>query len=363
MICFFVFENYEKEKCNSMDRVVVYGTGKFFQDYKQNISGQFEIADYVDKSGKMGERNIAARIQDVSAEYDKVLVMVSKIGPCFEIIRQLLDNGIKNDEIILGFHLWGEYSKFSDAYVTEHGKIQLVKDNIRVLVSTEDEFHNVAEVLVLECYKYHLDGNVPEVVFDVGMNIGDATLYFLEQEKVKKVYAFEPFYETYCRAMENLKRYENSERLEVFQYGLSNINVRKELIFNPEMSCGQSTLADINDIAVSNYIDWGLFKPEESRKEIIEIRRSSEVFSKLMAENPFAKFILKLDCEGEEYGIFDDLAKSGLLKKFSFIMLEWHYKSDKPLIDILKENGFSYFSMQKCVVPAMGLIYAWVESK
>lgn len=346
-----------------MEKVVVYGTGKFFRDNRMKISEKFEIVDYVDKSGKMGESTIPVRIHDVSSTYNKVLVMVSKIGACFEIIRLLLESGIKNDQIILGFRIWGEYSKFTDAYVTEEGKIQLVRNNIRVLVSTEDEFHNVAEVLIMECYKYHLDGNEQEIVFDVGMNIGDATLYFLEQKKVRKVYAFEPFYETYCNALGNLKKYADSEKLEVFQYGLSNRNTRKEIIFNSEMSCGQSTLADINDIAISNYIDLGLLKPKESRKEFIEVRKSSEVFEHLMSGHSKEKFILKMDCEGEEYGIFGDLAETGILSKFSFIMMEWHYKSERPLLNILEQYGFSYFSMQKSVSPAMGLIYAWKDYK
>ena len=75
----------------------------------------------------------------------------------------------------------------------------------KIQVSTEDEFHSVEEVILMNCYQYHLNGDNKEIVFDVGMNIGDSTLYFLQSAKVAKVYGFEPFRKTYMDAINNLK--------------------------------------------------------------------------------------------------------------------------------------------------------------
>jgi hypothetical protein len=34
--------------------------------------------------------------------------------------------------------------------------------------------------------------------------------------------------------------------------------------------------------------------------------------------------MMKIDCEGAEWGIFDDLAQSGLLSYFDVVVGEWH---------------------------------------
>lgn len=344
-----------------MEKIVVYGIGKFFHENCEYIHEKYSVVGYVDKLQKMDNHDVSINIDDVVNEYDKILIMVLNINVCFEIITCLMNKGIRPDKILLGFALWGKYSSFSNAYVTDEGKICLVKENIRVMISTEDEFNNVVEVLLLECYKYHLNSNKKEVVFDVGMNIGDSTLYFLNQEKVEKVYSFEPFYKTYCDALENLKKYDGVAQLEMFNYGLSDKNAEQEIVYNYNMSCGQSTIENVNSVAVTNYESWGLLDKEDSRKETISVRKSSEVFENIISLHSNTNLVLKLDCEGEEYGIMEDLSVNGLLNKFSFIMLEWHYKSDAPLLSILEENGFSHFSMKKSLVPALGLIYAWKE--
>ena len=168
-----------------MEKIVVYGIGKFFCENCEYIHEKYNVVGYVDKLQKMDNNDVSENIDDVVNEYDKILIMALNINVCFEIITCLMNKGIGPDKILLGFALWGKYSSFSNAYVTDEGKICLVRENIRVMISTEDEFNNVVEVLLLECYKYHLNSNKKEVVFDVGMNIGDSTLYFLNQEKVE----------------------------------------------------------------------------------------------------------------------------------------------------------------------------------
>lgn len=345
-----------------MEKIIVYGVGKLYFDNQEHIKKTYDIVGYVDKLAQIDDMLIFREIDEVTCKYDKILIMVSTISSVFDIIHYLLACGIDAEDITLGFALYGTYKHDIDAYATSDGKIHIRKDEIDIAISTEDEFHNVADTLIMECYKYHLNSERREVVFDVGMNIGDAVLYFLEKEKVDKVYGFEPFLNTYSNALANLTKYMNGGKVEIFNYGLSDRDCRLKIPYNSNMSCGQSTINNINEIAIATYNEWGLLDEEQTHVEEIVVKKSSKVLSELMNKHNNVNFILKMDCEGEEYGIFKDLSDSGVLANFSCIMLEWHYKSEDILLSILKKNNFSFFSIKKSRNPELGLIYAWRSS-
>ena len=344
-----------------MKKVLVYGVGYFFENHEEQLRENYEIVGYVDRSGNFRGQEIPVHINEFKGEYDAIVIMVSKISICFEITAQFLKSNIPCDQILLGCSLWGEYSLYDSIKVLANGKYLLEKDALKVQVSTEDEFMNVTEVLLMHCYQYDLRGGEKEIVFDVGMNIGDATLYFLKRDHVEKVYAYEPFKKTYDDALLNLKEYLDSPRLAVFQFGLSDHEEETSIAFHQNMSCGQSTICSVNERAMQNYGDWGLLQDKEAQSELIHIRKSSEIFSDIMAAHPHCRFILKIDCEGEEYAIFRDLDRAGLLKRFHFVMAEWHYNGAEPLLDCLKKSGFSFFTMQKSLQPELGLVYAWKD--
>jgi hypothetical protein len=50
-----------------------------------------------------------------------------------------------------------------------------------------------------------------------------------------------------------------------------------------------------------------------------------------------------MDCEGNEYEILSALEKGDLLKYIDCIMLEFHYRGYKYIIDILTRNNFISF--------------------
>ena len=344
-----------------MKKVLVYGVGCFFENHEEQLKEEYDIVGYVDRSGSLRGQEIPVHVSDFQGEYDQIVVMVTKISSCFEITAELLNAPIPCEQILLGCSLWGEYALYDAIKVMPNGKYLLVKDDLNIQVGTEDEFMNVTEVLLMHCYHYELSGGGKEVIFDVGMNIGDATLYFLTRPNVEKVYAYEPFKKTYGDALENLNEYLDSPRLAVYQFGLSDHNEDKEIVFHQNMSCGQSTIPSVNEQARQNYGDWGLLQGGDARTEWIQIRKSSEVFAEILEKHANCKFILKVDCEGEEYAIFQDLDRSGLLKRFHFVMAEWHYKGAGLLLECLRNNGFSLFTMQKSLQPQLGLVYAWKD--
>ena len=51
--------------------------------------------------------------------------------------------------------------------------------------------------------------------------------------------------------------------------------------------------------------------------------------------NESDKKIVKIDCEGSEYEIFDQLDKNNQITTFDYYLIEWHIKGPKQITDIL----------------------------
>ena len=156
------------------------------------------------------------------------------------------------------------------------------------------------------------------VVIDIGMNVGVASLYFAIQPYVKKVYGYEPFPETFAEA---------------------EINVL-------ENSKWASTLKLMNE---------GVSNVHESRA--IQLVSINEVFDKVLAENPNAKILLKLDCEGEEYAIFDMLKETTYLNHVVIAIIEWHEKGASDIEKVLMSHQFKLRQTHH-VTENSGMIYA-----
>ena len=128
-------------------------------------------------------------------------------------------------------------------------------------------------------------------------------------------------------------------------------------MFNANMSCGQSTIAEVRECARQTYNQLKLINEIDEIEQNVIVKQASEVFSPLIEKHRDNNLILKMDCEGEEYGIIEDLHDKNLLSLFSFIMMEWHYRGNEELLQTLKNAGFSYWCSNKA--RNMGLIYAF----
>lgn len=342
-----------------MKKIIVYGIGQYFNQYEAEIEQNYKIVGYIDKNRvEYNGQKVYQKIEDIKADYDYVIVMATKMKYCFEIINVLLYTNIDYHKILLGLSLYGVYSKF-DFSVTGSGCININNGKFAIDIISEDEFANVMDIVLNECYNYHLSGNKKNIVLDIGMNIGDSTLYFLTQEQTEKVYAFEPFPDTYQRALFNLKDYLETDKLQVFNYGLSDNNEKRTISYNNQMTCGQSTIPLVNDQAITTYEKWGLIDKKQCNDNEIQVKKVSDVIQKIKNDHKDNKLILKIDCEGEEYAIIHNLSENRKMDLVDFIMLEWHYKSPEDIYRCLEKNNFSYYSVISDVERNMGYIYAW----
>jgi|ACXJ01.1.fsa_nt_gi FkbM family methyltransferase len=138
-------------------------------------------------------------------------------------------------------------------------------------------------------------------VIDIGANIGDSAIYFA-LKGAKHVYAFEPYPYSYNIANKNVRL-----------NGLQN----KITLFN--QGCGRKETTIKVDSSYENFGGTDL-KAFKSGKEM-KITTLNEIIKKFNIEYPA---ILKIDCEGCEYGVLLK-ANDSDLRKFEQIQIEYHY--------------------------------------
>lgn len=151
-------------------------------------------------------------------------------------------------------------------------------------------------------------------VIDIGANIGDTAIYF-GLMGAKHVYAFEPYPYSYALAKRNIAK--NS--------------IKQVTLLN--MGVGFKPLKIRIKTDYKNYGGTNLktFKTGQKIK-IITLEDIVKRYNKIDGG------ILKIDCEGCEYGIILN-TKNETLQKFDQIMIEYHY-GYKNLLIKLKEAGF-----------------------
>lgn len=341
------------------EKILVYGQGNYFRESERELNLRYHIVAFVDsyKKGYYAGKKII-RPEDIKDySFDKILIVIKNIGECIKITKRLINElGILSDVIKIE-----NFTEFDKLQVAADGDLIVAYEGTEIKISSLDEYNNVWEVFVNKNYCYDIcsaEIGGADVVIDIGMNIGDSVLYFAQNPKIEKIYAFEPFQETFMRAEENVKRNNiTRERICLFSYGLSDRTETRYINYNGEMSCGQSSLLDVREKAFDNYRNMGLAGADGEREEMIEVKKASDIISKITEEHTGANIVLKMDCEGEEYGIIENLSEENLLEKIDFIMMEWHYKGNENLLLRLKEHGFSYWCSDKG--KNMGLIYAY----
>lgn len=348
---------------NMKDSVIIYGVGNFFQQYEDDLQNDYEIVALCDKNKKGFYKNYDIIEPKMISNYCdcKVIIMLMNVQSSLDVARQLNKKlNVLSQNILFGLALY-ENRVFRGNNITYdeygEGKLKLNIKGIECSVGSVDEFNNVHEVLEEEIYHYYINNNKKDIVLDIGMNIGSASLYFQREEKVSKIYAFEPFPETYMMAQYNLKKAnETGEKVEIYNYGLSNVNEQRVVQFNPYMTCGQSTISEITLAISEKYVKEGFIDAAKSSLVQIEVKKVTNVLNEIIKKWPEENIVIKMDCEGEEYAIIEDLYNFNLLQRINMIMLEWHYKGKDILLDFLKKAGFSYWCMDK--PDNLGLIYA-----
>ena len=150
-----------------------------------------------------------------------------------------------------------------------------------------------------------------EIVFDVGANIADSSIYFAIKG-ARKVIALEPSPYAYDYARENVISSHLEEKIILLNSGYG---------IDSEISVDSNRVTNLGSQIISG--------PGKTIK-IYSLRSLLGIYKVDSA-------ILKMDCEGCEYNIIKE--ERNVLRKFKRIQIEYHYGPEE-LVDKLEGCGF-----------------------
>jgi len=140
-------------------------------------------------------------------------------------------------------------------------------------------------------------------VLDVGAHVGQTTGQLLSYRSVSRVSAFEPSARMYARLV---GAFGDDPRVTAYPFGLWNLDCTATL--HNDGSQGASVWADYRPSHPS---------PHEA---VCEFRRASDWIRENVAEG---RTILKLNCEGCEADILDDLLDTGMYDRLAYVLIDW----------------------------------------
>ena len=185
-------------------------------------------------------------------------------------------------------------------------------------------------------------GNQSITVIDIGAHKGETIDLFYKNFNISKIYSFEPNINLF-KGLKLKKKYNKSNKIEIFNLGFGERNEEKELnIFKDTSS---STINYINEN--TNYFRrkkklMSFFSGNKNflvEKQKVQIRKLSEFISNQLIKRID---ILKIDTEGYEYNILKNLNKDDFAK-IRFIYFEHHY-------DLMINKGYKFFDINKIFI-------------
>ena len=190
----------------------------------------------------------------------------------------------------------------------------------------DPELQHDARQVILETFSsdvYHIDVTGRDVV-DIGANIGDTAIYFALRG-AKRVIAFEPYPSAYQVAKLNVEANSMGNKVTMLNEG---IGMPSTLTIDPTFKVKVFSQLRVSEAGVRVRL--------RSLKDLVRSFGLREA-------------VLKLDCEGCEYGAIMGTSPE-TLACFKTILMEYHYGS-KGLVRRLRKAGFSVQAFYR------GLVY------
>ncbi len=168
------------------------------------------------------------------------------------------------------------------------------------------------------------------ILIDIGFNRGIASLFFATYPNIKKIYSFEPFKPTFELAKRNMELNPKlSEKINAFNFGLGKEEKTMELTY---LDRATGTMSTSHDVCKGE---------NNTTKETVVVRDAAKELRPVLQEHKNKHIIVKCDCEGAEFEIFERLDEENLIGNMDVILLEYHYNNPDGLVGLLTKNGFA----------------------
>jgi FkbM family methyltransferase len=254
-------------------------------------------------------------------------------------VKVILKNG---EKMVVPYGFVTTYVRLHSIANPNISDLRLTKQGIYFTYKNHPVILNVGRFSDPDAVFFHEDYKFLEVkdidVIDIGMNIGDSSIYF-SLNGASKVFGIEPYPYAFLLANENVK--------------LNNI----DNIITLNAGYGIDSEIVLDETKISNNAS-SLVGSEKGLK--IPILSLNTLFNKY----DIREAVVKMDCEGCEYALLNEDEK--VIRKIKQFQIEYHYGYER-LINKLREWGFDveYTEPKKVYNPdaenpnmELGYIYA-----
>lgn len=190
----------------------------------------------------------------------------------------------------------------------------------------------LSEIFFKGEYRFDARTEVP-VILDCGANIGLATLFFKSVYPHAKISAFEADPETAAILRRNVE-----------QNHLQDVSVYNLMLSGTE---GEGSFYVSKDLAASPLMSAVPDRSQDTREIRVRAARLSDFVNGSVD-------LLKLDVEGSEFDVLNDLTRSGKISLIKRMVIEYHHKIGKQssrlakFLAILEDAGFEYQVSATC---------------
>ena len=254
-----------------------------------------------------------------------------------------MSNFFENLRIFLNsrkiFKNWYIYPKVYYKLISDKFPIFETKSGLKIKIRKySTDLMALTHVWLIEEYKSkNFEINDTDVIIDVGGHIGLFSLYASQFCKNGLIYSFEPVPENYDLLIDNV-RSNDLNQIKPFNLAVSNSNSDIKLYLNDD-EAGHSMFS------------------KSSKSITVDSISLQQIFDNNNIEN--CNF-LKLDCEGTEYEILENLPTS-YFDKIKKIVIEYHMADTHPeLLENLKKILIkqNYSLKTKKLFSDIGFLYA-----
>lgn len=239
-------------------------------------------------------------------------------------------------KIILRAHWYHKVLRFFDNGRNAYFDIVLLGMSIRFF-SYPSLLHLFEEIFIKEIYFFESLNNTPFII-DCGSNIGLSVLYFKKKYPASLIIAFEPDNESFDLLSHNVES----------NY-LSGITLKKA-----GLSAVSSDRIFFKTKNENGSVNNSLFKSGQHDASVV-------IKSELLSDHISQPVdFLKIDTEGAEGEILQDLFSSGKINMISQIFIEYHQQCDTSLAELEKgmiEYGFKSYLPDAGVQKSVQIIY------